>query len=102
MSTEQRSEQMGNAVDLGAYAGWLFDLDGVRTQTAAIHAAAWDRGRARQGRKSRRWVDKERRAAFRANAFAGNPTAPMQQTLFARRRGWRRQATRLPPALHSP
>ena len=28
-------------VDLDAYAGWLFDLDGVLTKTADVHAAAW-------------------------------------------------------------
>lgn len=28
-------------VDLGAYGAWLFDMDGVLTQTAAVHAAAW-------------------------------------------------------------
>jgi beta-phosphoglucomutase family hydrolase len=29
------------AVDLGAYAAWLFDMDGVLTKTALVHAAAW-------------------------------------------------------------
>ena len=28
-------------VDIGAYQGWLFDLDGVLTKTADVHAAAW-------------------------------------------------------------
>ncbi len=28
-------------VDLGAYDAWLFDMDGVLTQTAAVHATAW-------------------------------------------------------------
>ncbi|MGI8524000.1 MAG: HAD family hydrolase [Nocardioides sp.] len=28
-------------VDIGAYGGWLFDLDGVLTKTADVHAAAW-------------------------------------------------------------
>ena len=28
-------------VDIGAYHGWLFDLDGVLTKTAEVHAAAW-------------------------------------------------------------
>ena len=28
-------------VDIGAYEGWLFDLDGVLTKTADVHAAAW-------------------------------------------------------------
>jgi beta-phosphoglucomutase family hydrolase len=28
-------------VDLGAYAAWLFDMDGVLTKTALVHAAAW-------------------------------------------------------------
>jgi beta-phosphoglucomutase family hydrolase len=31
----------GDAVDLTAYDAWLFDLDGVVTDTAKIHAAAW-------------------------------------------------------------
>jgi beta-phosphoglucomutase family hydrolase len=39
MSTEQR--QQGPAVDIHAFAGWLFDLDGVLTRTAEVHAAAW-------------------------------------------------------------
>ncbi|MGI8415255.1 MAG: HAD family hydrolase [Nakamurella sp.] len=28
-------------VDIRAYRGWLFDLDGVLTKTAEVHAAAW-------------------------------------------------------------
>ncbi len=28
-------------VDIGAYTAWLFDLDGVLTKTALVHAAAW-------------------------------------------------------------
>ncbi|HEV2426583.1 MAG TPA: hypothetical protein VGS61_00005, partial [Acidimicrobiales bacterium] len=28
-------------VDLGAYGAWLFDVDGVLTQTATVHATAW-------------------------------------------------------------
>ena len=28
-------------VDVAAYAAWLFDLDGVLTKTADVHAAAW-------------------------------------------------------------
>lgn len=28
-------------VDLGGYDAWLFDLDGVLTKTASVHAAAW-------------------------------------------------------------
>ena len=31
----------GGAVDLTAYLAWLFDLDGVLTDTAEVHAAAW-------------------------------------------------------------
>ena len=31
----------GDAVDLTAYDAWLFDLDGVVTDTARVHAAAW-------------------------------------------------------------
>ena len=29
------------SVDLSAYGAWLFDMDGVLTKTAAVHAAAW-------------------------------------------------------------
>ncbi len=29
------------SVDLTAYAAWLFDMDGVLTKTALVHAAAW-------------------------------------------------------------
>jgi beta-phosphoglucomutase family hydrolase len=29
------------SVDATAYAAWLFDMDGVLTQTALVHAAAW-------------------------------------------------------------
>ena len=32
---------VGDAVDLTAYDAWLFDLDGVVTDTARVHAAAW-------------------------------------------------------------
>jgi len=31
----------GRGVDIGAYRAWLFDLDGVLTKTAQVHAAAW-------------------------------------------------------------
>jgi beta-phosphoglucomutase family hydrolase len=31
----------GPLVDLNAYAAWLFDMDGVLTKTALVHAAAW-------------------------------------------------------------
>ena len=31
----------GPSVDLSAYAAWLFDMDGVLTKTALVHAAAW-------------------------------------------------------------
>ncbi|MEO7124992.1 MAG: beta-phosphoglucomutase family hydrolase [Nakamurella sp.] len=30
-----------SSVDIGAYEAWLFDLDGVLTKTAVVHAAAW-------------------------------------------------------------
>jgi len=30
-----------STIDLGAYGAWLFDMDGVLTKTAAVHAAAW-------------------------------------------------------------
>lgn len=32
---------MDKPVDIGAYRAWLFDLDGVLTKTADVHAAAW-------------------------------------------------------------
>ena len=37
------SSETSNAtrVDLDAHDGWLFDMDGVLTQTALVHAAAW-------------------------------------------------------------
>jgi beta-phosphoglucomutase family hydrolase len=45
-------------VDVGAYQAWLFDLDGVLTQTATVHAAAWkqafDAFLAEEGARSRR------------------------------------------------
>ena len=31
----------GTEADLSAFRAWLFDLDGVLTRTAAVHAAAW-------------------------------------------------------------
>lgn len=34
-------------VDLTAYDAWLFDLDGVVTDTARVHAAAWKAARVR-------------------------------------------------------
>ncbi len=41
MSAEQQSNRADQPVDLDAYGAWLFDLDGVLTKTAAVHAAAW-------------------------------------------------------------
>jgi beta-phosphoglucomutase family hydrolase len=35
------SHRSNAGVDLGAYDAWLFDMDGVLTNTAAVHAAAW-------------------------------------------------------------
>lgn len=35
------SHYSGADVDLRAYVAWLFDMDGVLTKTAAVHAAAW-------------------------------------------------------------
>ena len=35
------AHESGVNVDLGAYDAWLFDMDGVLTKTAAVHAAAW-------------------------------------------------------------
>src|ERR1700731_4426607 len=37
-ATSHRSDAGGG---LGAYDAWLFDMDGVLTNTAAVHAAAW-------------------------------------------------------------
>jgi beta-phosphoglucomutase-like phosphatase (HAD superfamily) len=31
----------GSSVSVGEYDAWLFDLDGVITDTASVHAAAW-------------------------------------------------------------
>jgi len=38
MNDSSSSSREAN-VDLGAYDAWLFDMDGVLTQTAAVHAA---------------------------------------------------------------
>jgi len=34
-------QQPAAPVNIGAYRAWLFDLDGVLTKTAEVHAAAW-------------------------------------------------------------
>ena len=41
MSNEHRPGRKQPVVDIGAYDAWLFDLDGVLTKTATVHAAAW-------------------------------------------------------------
>lgn len=41
MSNAHRPGHERAVVDLGAYDAWLFDLDGVLTKTASVHAAAW-------------------------------------------------------------
>ena len=41
MNTAQPGGRDHPPVDVGAYDAWLFDLDGVLTKTAAVHAAAW-------------------------------------------------------------
>ncbi len=41
MSARQQSGQQVGPVDLHSYRAWLFDLDGVLTKTAEVHAAAW-------------------------------------------------------------
>lgn len=41
MASQHPADRPGGPVDLGAYQGWLFDLDGVLTRTAEVHAAAW-------------------------------------------------------------
>ncbi|MHB1209182.1 MAG: HAD family hydrolase [Acidimicrobiales bacterium] len=40
MSVPKKQEPSAS-VDIGAYEAWLFDMDGVLTKTAAVHAAAW-------------------------------------------------------------
>jgi beta-phosphoglucomutase family hydrolase len=35
------ADPTAHAVDIEAYRAWLFDLDGVLTKTADVHAAAW-------------------------------------------------------------
>jgi len=39
----EESREAGPLIDLSAYDGAVFDLDGVITQTASVHAAAWKR-----------------------------------------------------------
>jgi beta-phosphoglucomutase family hydrolase len=41
MSTQDNATSASDKVDLDAHEGWLFDMDGVLTQTALVHAAAW-------------------------------------------------------------
>ncbi len=41
MTTRHEPDHPHHRVDIGAYQAWLFDLDGVLTKTAAVHAAAW-------------------------------------------------------------
>jgi beta-phosphoglucomutase family hydrolase len=41
MRAEHKADQVHQLVDLDAYDAWLFDLDGVLTKTAAVHAEAW-------------------------------------------------------------
>ncbi len=41
MTGPRRPHSQRPEVDIGAYRGWLFDLDGVLTKTADVHAAAW-------------------------------------------------------------
>lgn len=43
MIDEHQPDLRHQSVDVHAYAAWLFDLDGVLTKTAEIHAAAWKR-----------------------------------------------------------
>ena len=40
MKTENATKD-ANHEDLGVYDAWLFDMDGVLTDTASVHAAAW-------------------------------------------------------------
>lgn len=41
MSDHHPPNHAHGPVDIRAYQAWLFDLDGVLTQTAEVHAAAW-------------------------------------------------------------
>ncbi len=41
MTARHQSDARRNRVDIDAYQAWLFDLDGVLTKTAEVHAAAW-------------------------------------------------------------
>ncbi|MGB7103401.1 MAG: beta-phosphoglucomutase family hydrolase [Acidimicrobiales bacterium] len=41
MSSARPFDVSPSPVDLNAYGAWLFDMDGVLTQTALVHAAAW-------------------------------------------------------------
>jgi beta-phosphoglucomutase family hydrolase len=41
MSSNQHSDSKNGHVDITAYAAWLFDMDGVLTKTAEVHAEAW-------------------------------------------------------------
>jgi len=41
MSGQREPDHRHHAVDIHAYQAWLFDLDGVLTKTAEVHAAAW-------------------------------------------------------------
>lgn len=40
MSEPKKDDQVGD-VNVAAYDAWLFDMDGVLTNTASVHAAAW-------------------------------------------------------------
>jgi beta-phosphoglucomutase family hydrolase len=41
MMTESHGGKTNPRLDLSAYQAWLFDMDGVLTKTALVHAAAW-------------------------------------------------------------
>jgi beta-phosphoglucomutase family hydrolase len=41
--TSDKNASNANKIDLGAFRAFLFDLDGVVTKTAKVHAAAWKR-----------------------------------------------------------
>jgi beta-phosphoglucomutase family hydrolase len=41
MTSDQHSDPKNEGVDITAYAAWLFDMDGVLTKTAEVHAEAW-------------------------------------------------------------
>jgi beta-phosphoglucomutase family hydrolase len=42
MTDDSTPRSVSLPIDLNAYGAWLFDMDGVLTRTATVHAAAWE------------------------------------------------------------